>query len=266
VPVDDVIIVQVDLTARLLHAAAERRGAAREHAYLGGEGVLPLHGPEDVGEGRPREVRDGLEPREERGPRHPLEVPLRQVQKDCPEVELVLELRDEDVVADDAPRVLFLHLVEDLREPLELLLAARHPQEQHPLGLGAEGGLRALMGDVLEDGGEGSHADAAPHQHGHFVVPPRLVALAVRPVHVDHRVVVSPRDGLEVSVLLAQTQCPRAHCADVEGEMVLVWSRRQCERVVLLAADGSRGDPDPLACLEAEVEGAADLEQRHSGR
>lgn len=51
-------------------------------------------------------------------------------QEDCPEIEFVFELRDEDVIPDHALGDLFFDFVQNLREPLKLLLAIGHPQKQ----------------------------------------------------------------------------------------------------------------------------------------
>ena len=48
-----------------------------------------------------------------------------------PEVELLPELGDEDVHADQVLGVVLLHLTDDVRHPLKLLLGTRDPQEVH---------------------------------------------------------------------------------------------------------------------------------------
>ncbi len=52
-------------------------------------------------------------------------------QHGCPDVELLLELSDEDVDGYNVPLVAVLHVPDDLRHPLKLLLRPRHPQEVH---------------------------------------------------------------------------------------------------------------------------------------
>ena len=47
------------------------------------------------------------------------------------EVKLVKELGDEDVVFNQALGVCFLHIFNDVSEPLPLLLAAGNPDEEH---------------------------------------------------------------------------------------------------------------------------------------
>ena len=77
------------------------------------------------------------------------------------------------------------YLANDVGEPLELLLRARHPQEVDFLAREAHGGSARLEHDVLENGGKGRHAYAPAHKHGHFVAVPVLVSLAERAVQVQ---------------------------------------------------------------------------------
>lgn len=85
---------------------------------------------EQLGELRPSEVRHGFQPGEQ-GPsgRDSLKMPLAQVQQGRPKVEFLVELRDEQVGADDFVHVRQLDVPDDIDEPFELLLSLRHPKE-----------------------------------------------------------------------------------------------------------------------------------------
>ena len=124
-----------------------------------------------------------------------MEVSLREVEHDGAQVVLAGQLSDEHVVADGVAHVgQPLDLAQDVREPLELLLAARHPHEDGLLRVDGlvHGELGQLVGEVFEDGGEGRDANATAHEDDHVVRPPALVPLAEGPVNVDLRVVRRP--------------------------------------------------------------------------
>lgn len=165
------------------------------------------------------EVGDGPQAGEQGPVAYLLEVALADVQHGGPYVELLPELRDEDVDGHDAARVCVLHLADDVSHPLELLLGACDPQEVHlfALDLGPDLGL---VSDVLKDGGEGRDPDTASHQHRHLVLVPLLVTLPVRAVQVD----LGPAVLLDAVRVVGPPQVngPRPDCPDVQHQVLLV--------------------------------------------
>ena len=137
---------------------------------------------------------------------------LNTYQHRCSQIELVKELGYKYVNFQNICNVLFLHLSEDVNEPLELSVGLSDPEEVDLLA----GHARVSVGrgpehEVVEDGGVGRDPDAGADHDGHLELVPVLVA--------------APEGSLDAH--LGNQLCLRASfiCTGVLGalQLVVVW-------------------------------------------
>ena len=121
----------VDLLARAHNGLGERSRPAAEDADLADVAVLLLDELEEGRHVRTAEVVDRLEAGEHAVLGDALEVVLADVQHGGAQVELVEELRDEDVHLQHVGHVLALHVAQHVDEPLEVAMRRTRPQKVH---------------------------------------------------------------------------------------------------------------------------------------
>ena len=113
---------------------------------------------------------------------------LNTYQHRCSQIELVKELGYKYVNFQNICNVLFLHLSEDVNEPLELSVGLSDPEEVDLLA----GHARVSVGrgpehEVVKDGGVGCHPNPGPDHDGDLEFVPVLVTPAKRTLDPDFR-------------------------------------------------------------------------------
>jgi len=205
---------------------------------------------------------------------------LADVEHCCAEVKLVEELGDEEVHLQHISHIFPLNLSEHVDEPLKVAVCWADPQEVHLLAgdPGIPVGGRS-KDKIVEDGGIWGDSDSCPDHHGNLILVPILISTTKRPLKSDlGQILLTAAKArsyltaflnlffVEVGVeIISKPPSPGSNGLDVNGQKILVRSRRDGERVELHGQQrGARG-VDILAGQELVVGRSIELDLDHLG-